>query len=111
MLGGPCRPADQRATSEWMDGNSSWGRAGARAVWAPALEIGWGGELLVMMYANRSLWVCGFDPSRGVSIMVNIGAATSLYTLYGTFEAFEGQKCYVQRVKSVMQYTRSSTSL
>ena len=28
----------------------------------------------------------GFDPTRGVSITVNIGTAVSLYTLHGTFD-------------------------
>ena len=46
--------------------------------------------------AERPLRVCGFDPTRGVSITVNIGTAAVLYTLHDTFDplSLEGQKCH-----------------
>ena len=47
-------------------------------------------------FAKLSLRVCGFDPTRGVSITVNIGTAASLYMLHDTFDPLrvEGQKCH-----------------
>ena len=37
-------------------------------------------------HAKRPLRVCGFDPTRGVSITVNIGTVALLYTLHETFD-------------------------
>ena len=37
-------------------------------------------------HAERPLWVSRFDPTRGVSITVNIGTAAVLYTLHDTFD-------------------------
>ena len=61
-------------------GCHAWGEASSGSGGEDGYSSGSGG------FAKLSLRVCGFDPTRGVSITVNIGTAAVLYTLHDTFD-------------------------